>query len=426
MYLNPKIAKDHIILCCGSQFPEGDVLHWWHELDGKRVGVRTRYSDDLLWLPYVACVYDETFKEEGFWDIEAEYCTGEQLPEDKQELFMAAADSGIKESLYLHCKAAMEKGFDKGERGLIKIGCGDWNDGYNNVGVKGKGESVWLSMFYVICGRKFAAAAKERKDTDYLTKLEKRVAELTVAIEENAWDGAWYLRAFYDSGEKMGSSEGSACQIDLLPQAFAALAELPDTARTVTASNSAWELLTDKESGIIKLFTPAFTDDNTEESCRPGYVQSYPEGIRENGGQYTHAAVWYCMSCFKLGQWERGFQLLNMLNPAYKGDEFGREPYFITADIYTNPHCYGKGGWSMYTGAAGWYYKCILECFFGIEIKGDKLTVSPNLPPEDSGSKITLNFSGVKIELEFVYSRGAKPEKREISLKEDFGGRIMY
>ena len=426
MYLNPKIAKDHIILCCGSQFPEGDVLHWWHELDGKRVGVRTRYSDDLLWLPYVACVYDETFKEEGFWDIEAEYCTGEQLPEDKQELFMAAADSGIKESLYLHCKAAMEKGFDKGERGLIKIGCGDWNDGYNNVGVKGKGESVWLSMFYVICGRKFAAAAKERKDTDYLTKLEKRVAELTVAIEENAWDGAWYLRAFYDSGEKMGSSEGSACQIDLLPQAFAALAELPDTARTVTASNSAWELLTDKESGIIKLFTPAFTDDNTEESCRPGYVQSYPEGIRENGGQYTHAAVWYCMSCFKLGQWERGFQLLNMLNPAYKGDEFGREPYFITADIYTNPHCYGKGGWSMYTGAAGWYYKCILECFFGIEIKGDKLTVSPNLPPEYSGSKITLTFSGVKIELEFVYSRGAKPEKREISLKEDFGGRIMY
>ncbi|MCM1488763.1 MAG: hypothetical protein NC203_10405, partial [Firmicutes bacterium] len=426
MYLDPKQAKNHILLCCTSQFPEGDVLHWWHELNGRRIGVRTHYSDDLLWLPYAACVYDEMFEEEGFWDAEAEYCSGEQIPEGKQELFMEAASSGVKESLYLHCKAAMEKGFDKGERGLVKIGCGDWNDGYNNVGAKGRGESVWLSMFYVICGKKFAAAAKKMKDTDYLTKLEKRVAELTVAIEENAWDGAWYLRAFYDNGEKMGSSESGACRIDLLPQAFAALSELPDTARAVTASNSAWERLVDKDNGIIKLFTPAFTEENTQEALRPGYVQSYPEGIRENGGQYTHAAVWYAMSCFKLGQWERGFKLVNMLNPAHRGGEFGREPYFITADISTNPDCYGKGGWSIYTGAASWYYKCILEGLFGIEIRGDKLTVSPGLPPEYSGTRICLNISGVKVDLEFVYSPNAKPDKTEIPLNGDFGGRVLY
>lgn len=426
MYLNPKIAKDHIFLCCGSQFPEGDVLHWWHDLGGKRVGVRTRYSDDLLWLPYVSCVYDEMFKEEGFWQVSAEYCSGGQLEDGKQELFMEAENSGIKESLYLHCKAAMEKGFVKGERGLIKIGCGDWNDGYNNVGVKGRGESVWLSMFYVICGRKFAAAAKEMKDTDYQVKLEKRIAELTVAIEENAWDGSWYLRAFYDSGEKMGSSESNACQIDLLPQAFAALAQLPDAARAVTASNSAWDRLVEEEKGIIKLFTPAFTEENTKESSRPGYVMSYPQGIRENGGQYTHAAVWYCMSCFKLGQWERGFKLLNMLNPAYKGQEFGREPYFITADISANPMCYGRGGWSIYTGAASWYYKCILEGLFGIGIREGKLIAAPNLPPEFTGTEISLDIFGVKIRLEFIYSPNSKPEKTEIPLTEDFSGKIYY
>lgn len=426
MYLEPRIAKSHILLCCGSQFPEGDVLHWWHDLGGKRVGVRTRYSDDLLWLPYVSCVYNEMFGEEGFWQTEAEYCSGAQLPEDKQELFMEAAVSGIRESLYLHCKAAMEKGFVKGERGLIKIGCGDWNDGYNNVGVNGKGESVWLSMFYVICGRKFAAAAKEMKDNDYQVKLEKRIAELTVAIEENAWDGSWYLRAFYDSGEKMGGSESSACQIDLLPQAFAALSRLPDTARAVTASNSAWDRLVEEDRGIIKLFTPAFTEENTEESNRPGYVMSYPRGIRENGGQYTHAAVWYCMSCFKLGQWERGFKLINMLNPANKGEEFGREPYFITADISTNPMCYGRGGWSMYTGAASWYYKCILEGLFGITVGNGRLTVSPNLPPEFTGTEISLNIFGVKIQIRFVYSPNSKPEEIQIPLTEDFGGEIFY
>ncbi len=426
MYLNPKIAKDHIFLCCGSQFPEGDVLHWWHNLGGKRVGVRTRYSDDLLWLPYVACVYDEIYKEEGFWDTEAEYCGGEALPENKQELFMEAEGSGIKESLYLHCKAAMEKGFNKGERGLIKIGCGDWNDGYNNVGVKGKGESVWLSMFYLICGKKFAPIAKEMKDSDYETKLEKRLAELTVAIEENAWDGAWYLRAFYDSGEKMGGKDSDPCQIDLLPQAFAALAELPDAARTVTASNSAWDRLVQEDRGIIKLFTPAFTEENTPQNQRPGYVQSYPEGIRENGGQYTHAAVWYALSCFKLGQNERGFKLINMLNPAERGEEFKREPYFLTADISANPMCYGKGGWSIYTGAAAWYYKCILEGLFGIKIKGDKMTVSPNLPPEFSGTKMKLRFNGKNIDLEFSYSKNSKPIEREISLSEDFGDTVGY
>lgn len=394
MYLSPRLAKAHILNCCLSQFEEGDVLHWWHELEGKRTGVRTRYSDDLLWLPYAACRYNEIYNEKGFWDTESEYCKGEPLPQGKQELFMTIKKSDKKESLYLHCKKAMEKGYNKGKRGLIKIGCGDWNDGYNNVGVKGEGESVWLAMFYIMVGRKFAEAARENNDTSYSEKLEKRIADLTVSIEENAWDGSWYLRAFYDSGEKMGSKDSDECKIDILPQAFSVFAQLPNQDRIITALNSAWDKLTDKKAGIIKLFTPPFNESNmgiksdgngkTSESNpeskkskktapNPGYVSSYPEGIRENGGQYTHGAIWYCLACFKAGQTERAAELLKMLNPANKGEEYGREPYFMTADIYTNPQVFGRGGWSMYTGSAAWYWLCIFEGMFGAEIKKGKI-----------------------------------------------------
>lgn len=416
MYFSPKTAEEHIYRCAESQFKEGDVLHWWHELGGKRTGVRTRYSDDLLWLPYAACEYADSFAGEGFWEREIPYCAGAELPEDRQELFMETEADILSESLYLHCKKAMEKGFDKGDNGLIKIGCGDWNDGYNNVGVQGKGESVWLSMFYVMCGRRFCAAARENEDGAYAEKLEKRVAELCVAIEENGWDGDWYLRAFYDDGGKMGScrSDNDACRIDLLPQAFAALCGLPDTARAVAASNAAWNELVDRKNGIIKLFTPPFAEEKTKQ--RPGYVMAYPEGVRENGGQYTHAAVWYCLSCFRLGQNKRAFQLLNMLDPAAKTARFGREPYFMTADIYTNPSCYGRGGWSMYTGAAAWYWKCIFEGLFGARVRSGKLLLSPNLPPEFSGAKMKLRLKDTEISLHFVYTDGGKTAETAVPL----------
>lgn len=401
MYLSPKTALEHILRCCQSQFPEGDVLHWWHDLNGKKVGVRTLCSDDMLWLPFVACEYAKSFGDEGFWSAEAEYCAGEALPEGKHELYMEAENSGITESLFLHCRKAMEKGYNKGKNGLLKIGGGDWNDGYNRVGAEGKGESVWLSMFYVMCGRRFVPVARERGESAYAEELEKNIADLCVAIEENAWDGDRYIRAFYDDGSKMGASDSESCKIDLLPQAFAALCGLPDTARVVTASNTAWEQLVDKKNGIIKLFGPPFDNEKSEED--PGYVKSYPIGVRENGGQYTHGAVWYCMSCFELGQNKRAFDLLNMLNPAYKDERFGREPYFMTADIYTNPHCYGRGGWSMYTGAAAWYWKCIFEGLFGAEINGNKITFNPRLPAEFDGAKMKIRIGGGEVNVSFRY-----------------------
>lgn len=276
-------------------------------------------------------------------------------------------------------------------------------------------------MFYVLCGRKFAPVAREMGESAYAEELEKNIADLCVAIEENAWDNDHYIRAYYDSGEKMGAAGSEYCTIDLLPQAFAALCGLPDTGRVVIASNTAYEQLVDKKNGIIKLFTPPFDNssdnaggNNNNENGKekgnknenkhenktendPGYVKSYPVGVRENGGQYTHAAVWYCMSCFELGQNKRAFELLNMLNPSYKDERFGREPYFMTADIYTNPHCYARGGWSMYTGAAAWYWKCIFEGLFGAKLKGDTLSFEPRLPAEFDGAGMRLKLNGERL-----------------------------
>ena len=253
------------------------------------------------------------------------------------------------------------------------------------------------------CALPISPVARERGEGAYAEELEKNIADLCVAIEENAWDGDHYLRAFYDNGEKMGAEESEACKIDLLPQAFAALCGLPDTKRAVIASNTAWERLVDKKNGIIKLFAPPF-DNGAEIGQDPGYVKSYPIGVRENGGQYTHGAVWYCISCFELGQNKRGFELLNMLNPSYKDERFGREPYFITADIYTNPHCYGRGGWSMYTGAAAWYWKCLFEGLFGIRIKGNVVSFSPRLPAEFDGASVKIRVGGGEINATFRYT----------------------
>ena len=197
-------------------------------------------------------------------------------------------------------------------------------------------------------------------------------------------------------------------------QAFAALCGLPDTARAVEASNAAWNELVDRKNGIIKLFSPPFSEEKS--SQRPGYVMAYPEGVRENGGQYTHAAVWYCLSCFRLGQNKRAFQLLNMLDPAAKSSRFGREPYFMTADIYTNPGCYGRGGWSLYTGAAAWYWKCIFEGLFGAKVRKGKLVLSPNLPPEFSGAQMKLKLCGTEISLRFIFADKGKSEETSVPL----------
>lgn len=355
----PAEAKRQILRCCASQFPEGDVLHWWHRTNRGRKGVRTRCSDDLLWLPYVTAVYVKKTKDKDILSLNVQYINGEPLGE-QNEKYMEVENGNVRESVYRHCKKALEKGYEKGDHSLLKMGGGDWNDGYNRVGAHGRGESVWLSMFYVLAVKEFAPIAREAGDSAYADELEKRAAELTQSIESEAFENGYYLRAFYDDGTKMGARDSRYCKIDLLPQAFSVLADLPDREKRDSALKNAYRELVDEQNRLIKLFTPAFEQDGEQD---PGYVKSYPAGVRENGGQYTHAAIWLALAFLRSGDKVTAKRLADFLNPAKRGESFKNEPYYMTADIYTNPAALGRGGWSVYTGAAAWYYLLLKELY---------------------------------------------------------------
>ncbi|MCL1831345.1 MAG: hypothetical protein FWG45_00365 [Oscillospiraceae bacterium] len=365
--INPQIAKTQILRCCCAQFPEGDVLHWWHDLLKIRKGVRTRYSDDLLWLPYVLADYIEQTGDKAILDIKTRYCTAPTLGEKEHERYGEVEPSELKETVYQHAKRALEKADNTSDRGLLLIGGGDWCDGYNRVGADGKGESVWLCMFYAMTAKKFAKLAQLKGDVSYSVELEGIAAGLIAKVDDLAWDGEHYLRAFYDDETPMGSnsvSGHSACKIDLLPQAFAVLAEMPQAERVNEAMNSALRELYDADNRIIKLFTPPFNrEEATTASHDPGYVQSYPPGVRENGGQYSHAAVWLALACHRLGMKDKARELAEAMSPAGRNKEYKTEPYYLVADIYTNPKAYGRGGWSIYTGSAGWYYRTLAEIY---------------------------------------------------------------
>ncbi len=358
-YFMPKEAKRQILRCCLSQFREGDALHWWHNTNSGRKGVRTACSDDMLWLPFVTAQYCRITGDRSILQIPVRYALGEALGDEKEK-YIEISLSEEKESVYKHCKKALEKAFNKGERGLIRIGTGDWNDGYNRVGIKGRGESVWLSMFYVWTVKEFAPLARDEGDMTYADELEKRGAELSEVIERDCFENGYYLRAFYDNGEKMGSCEAEACKLDILPQAFSELSALPDKEKRSLALKKAVEASVDGSSRLIRLFAPAFGEEAMEET---GYVAAYPMGIRENGGQYTHGAIWLALALLRSGDRETAERLTALLNPSERGGEYKNEPYYLSADIYTNPECKGRGGWSLYTGSAGWYYILLRELY---------------------------------------------------------------
>jgi cyclic beta-1,2-glucan synthetase len=369
LHIRPEITKWQILRACAAQFFEGDALHWWHDMETHNKGVRTRYSDDLLWLSYVSAEYVRVTKDYALLETKVAYCDGELLKEGEKDRYYEVGVSSVKESVYLHCKRALDKAYAKGGHELLLMGGGDWCDGYNNVGAKGRGESVWLSMFYAMLCKMFAETARMMGDDEYAEKLENRREGLIKAIDAFAWDGEYYLRAFYDNGREMGSSKNDRCRIDLLPQAFAILAEMPDEQRKITALISAEEQLCDMRNKLIKLFTPPFNRGTSWQE--PGYVESYPEGVRENGGQYTHAAVWLALAYHRAGKKERAELFSRMLAPFDRGEnrsgenEYKVEPYYMAADIYTNPQAYGRGGWSLYTGSAGWYFWLLREVFGG-------------------------------------------------------------
>lgn len=362
-------VKQMIYKAASAQFPEGDVLHWFHPVYRKGLiykGVRTRISDDLLWLPFTVAEYVMKTGDKSILEKSIPYLEGNALPPGVKDEYREFRHKKNCETLYFHCLRAIEKACAFGEHSLPLMGTGDWNDSFDKVGENGKGESVWLGMFLKAVCEKFAKICDMRKDGDISARLLKTAEVLTSSVDGNAWNGKWYVRAFYDDSTALGDENAPSCETDLLCQAWASLSGMPDKKRVKTALLFAYEKLFSEKDGIVKLFTPPFS----EKSKSTGYVNRYPEGMRENGGQYTHAAVWFCIALFKEGLYEQGRKVLNAILPSEKyknglGDIYKTEPYALAGDVYSAVGHKGRGGWSLYTGSAGWLVQLAEELSYG-------------------------------------------------------------
>lgn len=375
---SPKRTKEQLLRCCAHQFLEGDVQHWWHEVGKeKNRGVRTRISDDLLWLPLVLARYVSTWGDWGFLEENASFLGGEPLEPHEMERYFAAQSSQNSSSVYEHAIRAIHCVLKRGvgPHGLLKIGSGDWNDGMNQVGHQGEGESVWLTWFTVVVLTEFSELSKKKRDTD-TQELCRTWGNKLRDSAENAWDGNWYLRGWYDDGKILGGHDSGECQIDSIAQSWAVFAGC-DREKGDRALTSALSMLFDQHAGIVKLFTPPFDSGEQE----PGYIKGYLPGIRENGGQYTHGAVWLALACFEQGRQETGWTILRTLLPQlHPYEAYQAEPYVLAGDVYSHPQHLGRGGWSWYTGSAGWYGQAVIGALLGIKIKDGNLTIVPSIP----------------------------------------------
>lgn len=394
LYTEPEEVRSRILLHASRQYEEGDVQHWWHP--PRNAGIRSRYSDDLLWLAYVTYRYTEVTGDTGILTEQVPFLRSKPLEPNEIDRYEIPEISTHTDTLFAHCLLACRHAMVYGEHGIPLMKGGDWNDGMNRVGIRGKGESVWLGWFLcdcirAVCKMSLSVPSCELDRHALLAEADK----IAASIEKNAWDGSWYLRAFCDDGKILGSSSSAECMIDSIAQSWSVLSGYGDTERSKTALLSAERFLVDAENSVIKLLTPPFTEDSIRDV---GYIASYPPGIRENGAQYTHAAIWLARSFFRVGRTdpefaEKGRRLLEMLNPVnhsrtrLEAVRYKTEPYAVAADIYSGSNV-GRGGWSWYTGSATWLYLMILEDFLGFTVRNSEkegaaeLVLRPAIPPE--------------------------------------------